>query len=437
MGKNILVRLVVFMNSELPKFYEKTQEERLKTIQEQCGLSDEELELLRSMRPLDFKTADIMIENVIGAFALPLGIATNFRINGKDYLVPMAIEESSVVAAASKAAKIARQAYGFKAEAKEQIMIGQIQLMVKGKAEQEKVIKKINAQKKHLIEKANSCDKVLVSFGGGARDIEIRPFKDFIVLHLLVDVRDAMGANAVNTMCEKLAPEIEALCNCKTGLKIISNLAVHRIAKAQACFPKKALEEDSGKGAVDAVLDAWRFACEDQFRATTHNKGIMNGIAAVAIATGNDFRAIEAGAHSYACLNTKYKPLTRYWKDEQGNLIGEIEMPMQVGIVGGSTRVNPMAKLCLKILNVKSAQELAEVMAAVGLAQNFAAIYALATKGIQYGHMKLHAKNIAVQAGAEHGEIETVAMRMIEKKSINEATAREIIEEIRSKKKGA
>jgi len=419
------------VSSQLGGFYKKSQEERLKTIAEQCGLSNEELALLKSLKPMDFKTADIMIENVIGVFGMPLGIATHFRINDRDYLVPMAIEESSVVAAACKAAKIAREAGGFKASAEEQIMIGQIQVMVKGKDKQEDIIKKIKEHKKQLIEKANSCDKVLVSFGGGARDIEIRRFKEFIVIHLLVDVRDAMGANTVNTMCEALAPEIEAICRCRTGLKIISNLALHRMVSAKATFKKETLERESGKGVVDAIIDAWRFACEDQFRATTHNKGIMNGIAAVAIATGNDFRAIEAGAHSYACFDGKYKPLTKYWKDDYGNLVGEIKLPMQAGIVGGATRVNPMAKLCLKILGVKSAKELAEVMAAVGLAQNFAAIYALATKGIQYGHMKLHAKNIAVQAGARREEIEMVAQQMIDAKSINESTAREILAKLR------
>jgi hydroxymethylglutaryl-CoA reductase len=413
------------MNSDLSRFYEKSWQKRLQILAEQCKLSKEELGLLKSLKPLDFSTADLMIENVVGVFGLPLAIATHFKINGKDYLIPMAIEESSVVAAACKAAKIARLGGGFKAEASEQIMVGQIQIFTKGNKEQE-IIEKVNANKKMLLEKANACDPVLVSFGGGARDIRIRRFDDFIVLHLLVDVRDAMGANAVNTMCEKLALEIEKLCDCRTGLRILSNLAIYRIAKAQATFPRKVL----GK-AVDAVIDAWHFANSDQFRATTHNKGIMNGIDAVAIACGNDFRALEAGAHSYACLNGKYKPLTRYWKDKQGNLVGEIELPIQVGIVGGSTRVNPMAKLCLKILGVKSAKELACVLASVGLAQNFAALYALATEGIQRGHMKLHAENIAVQAGAKGAEIKEVALRMIEMKSVNEATAKEILNEIR------
>ena len=413
------------MNSDISKFYEKSWEERLTILKECCQLGEEELSLLKSLAPLDFNTANIMIENVIGVFGLPLAIATHFKINGRDYLIPMAIEESSVVAAACKAAKIARVAGGFKAEAAEQIMIGQIQIFA-AKEKQEGIIERLNANKKMLLEKANACDAVLVSFGGGARDIEIRKFDDFIVLHLLVDVRDAMGANAVNTMCEKLAFEIEKICDCKIGLKILSNLAIYRMAKAKAVFPKEVLGE-----AVDAVIEAWRFASLDQFRATTHNKGIMNGIDAVAIACGNDFRALEAGAHSYACLDGRYKPLTRYWKDEQGNLVGEIELPVQVGIVGGATRVNPMAKLCLKILGVKSAKELACVLASVGLAQNFAALYALATEGIQRGHMKLHAENIAVQAGAKGDEIKKVALRMIEMKSINEATAKEILKEIR------
>ncbi|MEM4598152.1 MAG: hydroxymethylglutaryl-CoA reductase, degradative [Candidatus Diapherotrites archaeon] len=421
------------MASDISGFYKMSQEERLHVLKQQCGLSEEDIALLKELKPMDFNTAEIMIENVVGVFGLPLGIATNFLINGKDYLVPMAIEESSVVAAASKAAKFARLGGGFKAESNEQLMVGQIQVMVKGSKAQE-VAKKIKKNKKILLEKANACDKVLVSFGGGAKDLTLRKFKDFIVIHLIVDVRDAMGANAVNTMCEAIAPEIEKICACKTGLKILSNLAVYRIAKAKAVFPREALESDSCRGAVEAVLNAWKFASADPFRAVTHNKGIMNGIDAVAIATGNDFRALEAGAHGFASLKGKYRPLTKYSKDKNGNLLGEIALPLQLGIVGGSTRVNPMAKLCLKILGVKSAKELAEVVASVGLAQNFAAIYALATEGIQYGHMKLHAKNIAVQAGAKADEIDVVAEEMISKRLINEAAAREILKKIRGDK---
>ncbi|MCX8189779.1 MAG: hydroxymethylglutaryl-CoA reductase, degradative [Candidatus Diapherotrites archaeon] len=418
------------MASNISGFYKMSQEERLEVLKQNCKISDEELHLLKELKPMDFKTADIMIENVVGVFGLPLGIATNFVVNGKDYLIPMAIEESSVVAAASKAAKIARLSGGFKADANKQHMIGQIQIMVKGK-KTNSVIKKIRANKKALLEKANACDKVLVSFGGGAKDLIIRHFEGFIVLHLIVDVRDAMGANAINTMCETIAPEIEKIANCRTGIKIISNLAVYRLAKAKAVFTKHLLEEESGKGIVDEIIKAWKFALADPYRAVTHNKGIMNGIDAIAIATGNDFRALEAGAHGYACIKGNYKPLTKYYKDKNGNLIGEITMPLQFGIVGGSTRVNPMAKLCLNILGVKSAQELAEVAASVGLAQNFAALYALSTKGIQYGHMKLHAKNIAVQAGAKNYEIDAVAEAMISSKSINEASAKEILKKIR------
>ncbi|MEM4662410.1 MAG: hydroxymethylglutaryl-CoA reductase, degradative [Candidatus Diapherotrites archaeon] len=418
------------MGSKISGFYNKTFEERLQILKYVCGLSEEEVTLLKELKPISFQIADKMIENVVGIFGLPLGIATHFLINGKDYLVPMAIEETSVVAAASKGAKFARFLGGFESKATEQIMIGQVQIFAKG-SKQQKVTRLIKQNKEKILEIANSTDKILVSYGGGAKDIEIRRFKEFMVLHLLVDVKDAMGANAINTMCERVAPYIEQICKCKTGIKIISNLAIYRLVKARAVFSKVELEKDSSKGVVEDIIKAWKFACADRFRATTHNKGIMNGIDAVAIATGNDFRALEAGAHSYASLSGKYKPLTKYWKDKQGNLVGEIEIPIQVGIVGGSTRVNPMAKLCLKILGVKSAKELAEVMGAVGLAQNFAALYALATTGIQYGHMRLHAKNIAIQAGATGDEIEKVAMAMIENNQINEAFAREILKKIK------
>lgn len=415
------------MDSNISRFYEKNWEERLAILKERCKLSEEELSLLKSLKPLDFDIANLMIENVIGVFALPLAIATHFKINGKDYLIPMAIEESSVVAAACKAAKLARAAGGFKAEATEPVMIGQIQIIA-DKPEHERIKECITKNKKRLLELANSKDQLLFSLGGGAKYIEFKSYDSFLVANLLVDVRDAMGANAVNTMCEALGKEIESLCDCKVGLQILSNLAVYRKAKAHAIFAKEVI----GGQAVDAVIDAYRFAYADPFRACTHNKGIMNGIDAVAIACGNDFRALEAGAHCYAWFREKtYRPLSKYWKDSDGNLHAELEMPLAVGIVGGATRVNPLAKLCLKILGVKSAKELACVLASVGLAQNFAALYALATEGIQRGHMKLHAENIAVQAGAKRNEIKEVALRMIEMQSINEATAKEILKEIR------
>ena len=413
--------------SDISGFYKLDWNERLQLLKERCNLSESDIALLKANAPLDFKTADLMIENVIGVFCLPLAIATHFKINNKDYLIPMAIEESSVVAAACKAAKLARKSGGFKAEASEPIMIGQIQIKAR-KEKHQKIIACIEKHKEELLQLANACDPVLVSFGGGAKSIEIWEFNDFIVLHLLVDVRDAMGANAVNTMCEKLGKQIETLCDCEVGLQILSNLAIYRKAKAHAIFAKEAI----GEQAVDKVIDAYKFAYADPFRACTHNKGIMNGIDAVAIACGNDFRALEAGAHAYAWFREKtYKPLSKYWKDASGNLHAELEMPLAVGIVGGATKVNPLAKLCLKILGVKSAKELAEVMVSVGLANNFAALYALAMEGIQRGHMKLHAENIAVQAGAKGSEIKEVAKRMIEMQSINEATAKQILAELR------
>ncbi len=412
------------MNSAIKKFYELPWNKRLNALAMESALKKEQLELLKSLKPFSFETADRMVENVIGIFGLPLGVATNFKINGKDFFIPMAIEESSVIAAASNAAKIARKLGGFKAESSEQLMIGQIQLK---NAKFEKAKATIARHKALLLRKANECDKVLCKHGGGAKDIEVRKAGKFVVLHLIVDVRDAMGANAVNSMCEAIAPEIEKLCNCHTGLKILSNFAVHRIVKAKAKFSVKEL----GKKTVQGIIDAWKFACADPFRAVTHNKGIMNGIDAVAIATGNDFRAIEAGAHAFASKSGKYKPLTKYSIDGSGNLVGEIELPVQVGIVGGGTKINPMAQLSIKLLGVKSAKELAEIIASVGLAQNFAALKALATEGIQRGHMKLHAENLAVQAGAKGKQIKKIAERMINAGKISEEQARKFLEELK------
>ncbi|RLG30711.1 hydroxymethylglutaryl-CoA reductase, degradative, partial [Methanosarcinales archaeon] len=350
--------------------------------------------------------------------------------NGKDYLIPMAIEESSVVAAASNAAKIARINGGFTTETSEPLMIGQMQLLniddVAG------AVSKLINHKKELLQLANAQDKVLVSFGGGARDIEVRildsPIGKMIITHLIVDVRDAMGANAVNTMCEALAPMLEELTGGKVRLKILSNLADKRIVKAKAVFDK---EKMGGEDAVDAFIESYTLATVDPYRAATHNKGIMNGIDAVIIATGNDFRAIEAGAHAYAARNGQYASLSTYYKDKNGNLVGELELPMAVGIIGGAGNIHPKAKLCKKILGIKTAKELAEVVVSLGLAQNFAAVFALSTVGIQKGHMSLHAKNIAVMAGATGDEIDKVADRMVREGKIKLDRAKEILEEIR------
>ena len=423
--------------SAIPGFYKKSIEERLKIVKDFADLTDEEVKLLKDTSALDIKTCDMMIENVTGAFHLPLGIATNFLINGKDYLIPMAIEEPSVVAAASNAAKLCRGSGGFQAESTEPIMIGQIQIV--NVPDINKAIENIRLHKNELIDLMNKKDSTLVRLGGGAVDLETRILRskrgEMLIVHILVNVLDAMGANAVNTMAEAISSKLEELSGGKSRLRIVSNLAERRIARARAKWTKEALEESvkgvmSGKEIVDGILDAYAFAEADPYRCATHNKGIMNGIDAVVIATGNDFRAVEAGAHAYAALKG-YKPLTRYERDKEGNLIGSIELPVAVGIVGGSIRTNPIARIALKILGVKSARELSEILAAVGLAQNFAALRALATEGIQKGHMKLHAKNIAVTAGASEKEIDAVVSRMLKDGEISVSKAKEILKELR------
>ena len=410
--------------SRISGFYKLPIEERVRKVKEFAGLSDEEEKLLLSMSALPMETADRMVENVIGTFQLPLGIATNFLINGRDYLIPMAIEETSVIAAASNAAKMARVQGGFKAEASEPLMIGQIQILNPNKNAAEEIEK----HKEEIIELANAQDKILVSLGGGARDVEARWIsEDMMCVHLIVDVRDAMGANAVNTMAEACAPLVQNITGGRALLRIISNLADKRLVEAQAVFDKDAI---GGEKVVDDILHAYEFASIDPYRAATHNKGIMNGIDAVIIATGNDWRAIEAGAHAFAAKNG-YTSLTTWRKNEEGHLEGKIKIPMAVGLVGGATKVHPMAQLSIKILGIKSAKELAEVIASVGLAQNFAAIRALATKGIQDGHMRLHAKNIAIMAGATGDEIDRVAEVMIKEKKIRMDRAKEILDELR------
>ena len=409
-------------------FYKLSIQDRVSFVKDFADLSTEDERLFEDV--LSAKSADNMIENVFGIFDFPLGVAVNFQINGNDMLIPMAIEESSVVAAASKAAKIARFSGGFQAKSGDPLMIGQIQLL--DVDDVATAVETILDHKQQMLEVANAQDKILVDLGGGAKDLEVRILEDdqgkMIVTHVLVDVRDAMGANAVNTMMEALAPVFEELTGGRVRLKILSNLADKRIAHARAVFDK---DKMGGEQVVDAFLESYRLAALDPYRAATHNKGIMNGIDAVIIATGNDFRAIEAGAHAYAAKDGKYTSLTTYRKDEHGNLVGEIEIPLAVGIVGGVGSVHPKAKLCKKILGVQSAQELAEVIACVGLAQNFAAVFALSTVGIQKGHMSLHAKNIAMMAGAENEEIEQVANKLVEEGKVKLDRAKEILERIR------
>ncbi len=419
-------------DSRLEGFYKKTPEERLKIVRDFADLTDEEVSIISNTGALSVDQADRMIENVIGTMPLTLGIAVNFLINGSDYLIPMAIEESSVVAAASNAAKMARQRGGFTTSSTNPVMIGQIQLT--GVADPEAAKSAILKRKTEIIELCNSKDPILVKYGGGARDVEVRVISTgrgpMVITHILVDCRDAMGANAVNTMAEAAAPLIERITGGKVYLRIISNLAKHRLARAEAIFDRDLI---GGEEVVDGILEAYEFARADPFRAATHNKGVMNGISAAVIATGNDFRAIESGCHSYASMTGQYRPLTSYEKDADGNLVGRIEVPMAVGLVGGATKVHPTARVNVRILGVKTANELGEVFAALGLAQNFAALRALTTEGIQRGHMSLHARNIATSVGATEDEIDKVVEILVRERNVRMDRAEEVLRDLRSK----
>lgn len=426
-------------SSAISGFYKLSVEERRKVIAEWGGLTDAETRAYDFPPGIEPGLFTRMIENVVGAFPLPLGVATHFQVNGKDYLVPMAIEEPSVVAAASNSAKAARAAGGFTAQTTLPVMIGQIQVV--GVHDPAAARHRVLSAKEGLLAAANAKDPMLVKFGGGARDLEVRilpsPRGTMLVVHLLVDARDAGGMNAVNTMCEALAPEVARLTGGRVVLRIISNLAVLRLARASATFPAELLatEHATGPEVVEAILDAYTLAVVDPFRCATHNKGIMNGISAVVLATGNDTRAIESGAHTYAAFQARdgaiVHPLTTYEKDKAGNLVGTIELPVAVGLIGGATAVHPTAKANVKLLGVKGAQELAQVLAAVGLAQNFGALRALATEGIQRGHMGLHARNIAATAGARPEEVDAVVARLIAEHAIRIDRAKEILEELR------
>ena len=418
--------------SRISNFYKLTPEERLKKVKEFAGLSDEEVEMLQTTGSLNMDLADRMIENVIGVMPMPMAVAVNFLINGKDYLIPMVIEEPSVVAAASYGAKMARVKSGFHTSSTEPVMIGQIQTVKVKDPYRAKMA--ILEAKEEILKKANEQDPVLVSLGGGAKDLEVKVIHartgPMVISELLVDCRDAMGANAVNTMAEAVAPMIERITGGRVYLRIISNLATKRLARAWTVVAKEAV---GGEEVVDGIIEAYEFAAADPYRAATHNKGILNGIIAVALATCNDHRAIEAGAHAYAAISGRYLPLSVWEKNEDGDLVGSIELPMAVGIIGGATKVHPIAKIALKILGVKTARELGEVMAAVGLAQNLAALRALAHEGIQRGHMSLHARNIAIMAGAKGEMIDIVAERMVEERKIRIDRAKEIIEELKAK----
>ena len=408
-------------------FYKLSVEERLDEVVKFANLDKEDIENIKNTDALDISKADNMVENVIGRFTLPMGVALNFKINDKDYIIPMVSEEASVIAAASNAAKLARSSGGFYTSNTGSIMIAQIQIVGVKDVNYTRMV--IYENKERILKICNDKDPVFVKFGGGALDIDVRVietnFENMVILHLKVNTLDAMGANAVNTMAEAVAPFIETITGGTVYLRILSNLAIERLVRARTKIKK---EELGGEEVVDKIILAYTFAEADPFRATTHNKGIMNGISAVVLATGNDTRAIEAGAHAYASITGSYKPLTKWEKDNNGDLVGTIELPLALGLVGGATKIHPTAKTVVKILGVKSATELGEIVASVGLAQNLAAIKALATEGIQRGHMSLHAKNIASVAGAKGEELDRIVKKMIEDKNINLEYAKSLLE---------
>jgi hydroxymethylglutaryl-CoA reductase len=416
-------------SSELRGFYKLPMERRREILKEVASLTEEEVKVLANTGGLPPDVANRMIENVVGGYTYPLGIATNFKINGKDYLVPMALEEPSVVAAASNAAKMARVKGGFRVTNTGPVMIGQVQVVnvSKPNAARAKLLKR----KADILKKANDQDPMLVSLGGGAKDLKVKVLSSLkgpmVIAELLVNTGDAMGANAVNTMAEAVAPMVEEITGGRVLLRIISNLADRRLIRASAVLDKNTI---GGEDVVDGIVYAYAFADADPYRCATHNKGIMNGVVAVGIACGQDVRALEAGAHSFASRSGKYKPLTKWEKNRDGDLVGTLEMPMAVGLVGGAAKTHPTARANIKILGVKTAIELAEVMGAVGLAQNFAALRALASEGIQRGHMKLHARNLAVSAGADGELVEIVAKKMIEEKKIRFDRAKELVAEL-------
>ncbi|MFQ5761671.1 MAG: hydroxymethylglutaryl-CoA reductase, degradative [Candidatus Bathyarchaeia archaeon] len=413
-------------SSNIPGFYKLSPSERLAVVRKFANLTDEEVNTIAYPAALPLNLADRMIENVIGIMPVPLAVAVNFHINGRDYMIPMAIEEPSVVAAASHAAKLARVKGGFTAVSTEPIMIGQMQVLDVKDPYAARVM--LLAEKEKILAQANAQDPVLVGLGGGARDLDVKVIHTaqgpMVIAELLVDCRDAMGANAVNTMVEAVAPLVAEIARGRVLLRILSNLATRRIARARAVIDKEAL---GGGSVVDDIIAAHAFAASDPYRCATHNKGIMNGVTAVVLATGNDTRAVEAGAHAYAARSGHYSPLTSWEKNEESDLVGSIEIPTAVGLVGGATASNPVARLAVKILGVKTAREFGGVLASVGLAQNFAALRALAKEGIQRGHMSLHARNIAVAAGAQGELIDIVAERMVQERKIRIDRAREIL----------
>lgn len=419
--------------SVISGFYKLPIKERLAIVKDFAGLTDDEIALLENTGAVSFDTVNHMVENVIGVFPEPLGIAVNFQINGKDYLIPMATEEPSVIAAACYAAKMVRDGGGFHASSTAPIMIGQVQVV--GLKDAAEAKKRVLAGKADILKKANDQDPVLNSFGGGAKDLDAKIIEttmgQMLIVELYVDCRDAMGGNAVNTMAEAVAPQIEQLTGGHVYLRIISNLATRRMAKAWCTITKEAL---GGEAIVEGIAYASAFAAADPYRAATHNKGAMNGIIAVVLATGNDHRAIEAGAHAYAALKGPYTSISQWTKNGNGDLEGVIELPMAVGLIGGAVKTHPVARVAMKILGVKTANEFAEVLAAVGLAQNLGALRALASEGIQRGHMSLHARNIAITAGAKDELVDLVAERMVKERKVRVDRAKEILEELSTQK---
>lgn len=425
--------------SRLPGFYKQQIQERIKKISEICHFTHEEEIDLSSQGALTLAQADKMIENAIGIYSLPLGLGLNFLLNGKDYLVPMAIEEPSVVASASYIAKIVRDAGGFTTEATERIMIGQIQVI--GCSDFNEAKRVVLENKDQLIELANASYPSLTARGGGVLDLDVRilnedshsRYSQMLVVHLYINTCDAMGANMINTMVEALAPTVEELTKGKVYLRILSNYVDQCVARARCVIPPHLLASNgfSGEEVRDGIVYAYEFAASDKYRAVTHNKGVMNGVDAVVIASGNDWRAIEAASHAHACRFGHYGSMTNWSVDSDGNLVGEIELPMPVGTVGGSIRLHPIAKITHKILDVSSAAELAQVIVAVGLAQNLGALKALATDGIQKGHMALHARSVAMTAGATGKLVEVIAQQLVDAKEIRISKAKQLLEQFK------
>jgi hydroxymethylglutaryl-CoA reductase len=420
--------------SRIEGFYRMDRSERLARLVACGGLGEAEVAELLDPNPLPFKAAEHMIENAIGVVGLPLGVGLNFLINGRDYLIPMAVEEPSIIAAASHAARLIRESGGFVAEADPPVMIGQIQLVKV--PDIDLAVRRIETATPQLLAAADAVHPNMTKRGGGARAIKVRSLPvtacgPMLVVHLLVEVGDAMGANAINSIVEALAPCIEEMTGGQARLRILSNLADERLARATTRIDFKLLDSGSlpGREVAERMVEASAFAAADPYRAATHNKGIMNGVDAVAIATGNDWRGIEAGAHAYAARNGHYGPLSE-WRIEPQQLVGTIELPLAVGTVGGNLECNPRIRFSLRMLGVSSARELAAIMAAVGLGQNFAAMRALVTDGIQRGHMALHARGLAVAAGAPEGLVDQVIQELLASGEIKLSKAREIVQSV-------